>query len=71
MWQLTLRLDDADPFATACDGEQRLCAARNVQPELIILHIMLPKINAYEICRLIHKDGLEMPIIILTAKGQE
>ena len=32
---------------------------------------MLPKINGYEICRLIRKDGLDMPIIMLTAKGQE
>jgi DNA-binding response OmpR family regulator len=32
---------------------------------------MLPGINGYEICRLIRGEGLEMPIIMLTAKGQE
>jgi len=32
---------------------------------------MLPKINGYEICRLIRSEGLDMPIIMLTAKGQE
>ena len=32
---------------------------------------MLPKINGYEICRLIRSQGLDMPIIMLTAKGEE
>jgi two-component system alkaline phosphatase synthesis response regulator PhoP len=32
---------------------------------------MLPKINGYEICRLIRKEGLDIPIIMLTAKGEE
>ena len=32
---------------------------------------MLPGINGYEICRLIRAEGLDMPIIMLTAKGQE
>ena len=33
--------------------------------------IMLPKVNGYEICRTVRECGLEMPIIMLTAKGQE
>jgi len=56
---------------TACDGEQGLQAAMDTQPDLIVLDIMLPKINGYEICRQIRKHGLDMPIIMLTAKGQE
>ena len=56
---------------TATDGEQGLDAALNLKPDLILLDIMLPKINGYEICRLIRKEELEMPIIMLTAKGQE
>ena len=32
---------------------------------------MLPKVNGYEICRTVRECGLEMPIIMLTAKGQE
>jgi DNA-binding response OmpR family regulator len=32
---------------------------------------MLPKVNGYEICRVVRTEGLEMPIIMLTAKGQE
>ncbi len=56
---------------TAADGEAGLNAALNNKPDLIILDIMLPKINGYEICRLIRAEGLDMPIIMLTAKGQE
>jgi len=56
---------------TAADGEQGLNAALNEKPDLIILDIMLPKINGYEICRLIRQENLDMPIIMLTAKGEE
>ncbi|MFI4913346.1 MAG: response regulator transcription factor [Sedimentisphaeraceae bacterium JB056] len=56
---------------TASDGEAGLEAAFDNAPNLIILDIMLPKINGYEICRLIRKEKLETPIIMLTAKGQE
>jgi DNA-binding response OmpR family regulator len=56
---------------TAADGEKGLAAALNATPDLIILDIMLPKINGYEICRLIRAEGLGMPIIMLTAKGEE
>lgn len=56
---------------TAADGEEGLNLALNQKPDLIILDIMLPKINGYEICRLIREENLEMPIIMLTAKGEE
>jgi len=55
----------------ASDGEKGLNAALDAKPDLIILDIMLPKINGYEICRLIRKEKLDMPIIMLTAKGEE
>jgi DNA-binding response OmpR family regulator len=56
---------------TATDGEQGLNAALNIKPDLIILDIMLPKINGYEVCRLIRKENISAPIIMLTAKGEE
>ena len=56
---------------TAADGEKGLKAALNGRPDLIILDIMLPKINGYEICRLVREQKLDMPIIMLTAKGEE
>src|SRR4030095_13390732 len=56
---------------TARHGEEGLEAALNGAPDLIILDIMLPKMNGFEICRAIRAEKLEMPILMLTAKGQE
>jgi len=56
---------------TARDGEEGLNAALNCGPDLIVLDIMLPKINGFEICRAVRAEKLEMPILMLTAKGQE
>lgn len=56
---------------TADDGEDGLNTALNKKPDLILLDIMLPEINGYEVCRLIRKENLNMPIIMLTAKGEE
>lgn len=56
---------------TAADGEAGLNTALEAKPDLIILDIMLPEINGYEVCRLIRKERLGMPIVMLTAKGEE
>jgi DNA-binding response OmpR family regulator len=56
---------------TAADGEEGLNMALDTKPDLIILDIMLPKINGYEVCRYIREENLYMPIIMLTAKGEE
>jgi DNA-binding response OmpR family regulator len=56
---------------TAKDGESGLSEALNSKPDLILLDIMLPGINGYEICRLIRAERLDVPIVMLTAKGQE
>jgi DNA-binding response OmpR family regulator len=56
---------------TARNGEEGLDAALNDAPDLVILDIMLPKINGFEICRAVRAENLEMPILMLTAKGQE
>jgi len=56
---------------TAADGERGLAAAFKDGPDLILLDIMLPKINGYEICRQVRDRGFQMPIIMLTAKGEE
>ncbi|UCC98229.1 MAG: response regulator transcription factor [Phycisphaerales bacterium] len=55
----------------ARDGEQGLNAALSEKPDLIILDIMLPKMNGFEICSQVRKKKLDMPIIMLTAKDQE
>jgi DNA-binding response OmpR family regulator len=57
--------------ATAEDGRAGLTLALGQSPDLILLDIMLPKVNGYEICRQLRERGLEMPIVMLTARGQE
>ena len=56
---------------TAADGDAGLKAALAIRPDLIILDLMLPKVNGYEICRFLREEQFDMPILMLTAKGQE
>jgi DNA-binding response OmpR family regulator len=56
---------------TASDGQTGLELALEKSPDLILLDIMLPRVNGYEICRVLRKQGVEAPILMLTAKGQE
>ena len=55
---------------TAADGIEALEAARREKPELIILDVMLPKLNGFEVCRIIRKE-MTVPILMLTAKNDE
>ena len=55
----------------ARDGREGLAVALASPPDLLVLDIMLPKVNGFEICRALRANRLEMPIIMLTAKGQE
>lgn len=56
---------------TAADGEEGLKLALDRRPDLVILDIMLPKINGYEVCETLRKRGVFMPVLMLTAKGAE
>ena len=56
---------------TANDGQKGMDALLQEPPDLLLLDLMLPKVNGYEICRVARSRQLEMPIIMLTAKGQE
>ncbi len=56
---------------TSQDGEKGLEKALQKNPDLIILDLMLPGLNGYEICRVLREQNMEMPIIMLTAKNQE
>ena len=55
----------------ASDGLEGLAKAANPETDLIILDIMLPGMNGYEICKKLRSQGVKTPIIMLTAKGQE
>src|SRR5205807_1171514 len=54
----------------AGDGEEGLRLARQQQPDLVVLDLMLPKVDGLEVCRSLRRDS-DVPIIILTAKGEE
>jgi DNA-binding response OmpR family regulator len=55
---------------TAMDGAEALDVARREKPDLIILDIMLPKLNGFEVCRILRKE-MTIPILMLTAKDEE
>ena len=56
---------------TAKDGEAGLEAAFSERPDLIVLDLMLPGVNGYEICRQVRKHDAAVAILILSAKGFE
>jgi phosphate regulon transcriptional regulator PhoB len=58
---------------TAYDGEEALKKVEEVHPNLIILDLMLPKLDGFDVCRQIRKDSKlsKIPIIMLSAKGEE
>jgi len=58
---------------TASDGEEGLKKARNENPDLVILDLMLPKMTGYEVCRMLKFDDKynDIPIIILSALNQQ
>ncbi len=53
------------------DGETGIKRAIKEQPDLIILDLMLPGINGYEVCKKLKESKPEIPIVMLTAKSQE
>lgn len=65
-----LRFEGYDVI-TATDGEVGFELAQRGAPDLIILDVMLPKRNGYELCRILRREGMETPILMLTAKRQE
>ena len=54
----------------AMDGEQALLQVQTLRPDLIILDVMLPMINGYEVCRRLKQDTRykNIPIVLFTAK---
>ncbi len=55
---------------TAGDGEIALALARKHQPDLVILDLMIPKVDGWEVCRRL-RQASEVPVIMLTARGEE
>lgn len=55
----------------ADDGESGLALARQPDVDLVILDVMLPRVNGFEILRLLRREGRTMPIIVLSARSTE
>ncbi len=53
------------------DGELGLQRALELDPSLVILDLMLPKLDGYRVLRAIREAGSQVPVLILTAKGEE
>ncbi len=56
---------------TAADGEEALAVARAEQPDLILLDVMMPKVNGFDVCRRLKADTALpfIPVILVTARG--
>ena len=55
---------------TASDGESGLAQAASGGYDLIVLDVMLPKMNGFDVCREVRQRGVTTPILMLTARGQ-
>jgi len=55
----------------AADGPSGVAAARAFSPDLVVLDPMLPGMDGYRVLRQMRQEGLTMPVLILTAKGEE
>jgi len=58
-------------IALARDGEAGLKAARDTAPDVIVLDVMLPKMSGLDVCKRLRSEGSNVPILMLTARGQE
>jgi DNA-binding response OmpR family regulator len=57
--------------STATDGYQALAVAAREAPDLILLDIMMPEMSGWDVCRELRGKGIDVPIIMLTARGEE
>ena len=55
----------------AYDGESGLALAVSSNPDLILLDVMLPKMNGFDVCKSLRSQGSSVPVIILTAREEE
>jgi two-component system response regulator VicR len=67
--QHQLRLEGFDVLV-AYDGETALALARSHKPDLVLLDVMMPRLQGFEVCREIRRESAA-PILMLTARGEE
>ncbi len=62
---------DSFRVESAGDGETALEAIRNKKPALVVLDIMLPRVDGFEVCRKVRSENNTVPIIMLTARDED
>lgn len=69
---LKFNLEKSD-YLTICayDGREGLRLAKEKNPDLILLDVMLPFIDGFEVCKTLRSDGCSIPIIMITAREEE
>jgi len=69
--EFTLTMEGYE-VATAADGEEALRKIEQDRPDLVVLDIMMPKLDGYEVCRRLRQDDdlKSLPVILLSAKGR-
>lgn len=56
---------------TAADGEVGYRLVLERRPDLVVLDLMLPRMSGYDVCRRLRQEGNRVPILMLTARGEE
>ena len=56
---------------SATNGEDGLALALSDAPDLVLLDIMMPKMSGWDVCRELRRRGVDVPVIMLTARGAE
>ena len=54
----------------ATDGEKGLAMAQELKPDLVVLDVMLPRMDGFEVCRILRRD-MSMPVFMLSARAEE
>lgn len=58
-------------FISAFDGEEGFQKVMNEKPDLVLLDVMLPKMDGLSVCRMIRQEQINIPVIMLSARGEE
>ena len=64
-------LKEGFEVSLASDGDMALRLARQSAPDLLLLDVMLPRRSGFDVLRALRAEGRDVPVILLTAKGQE
>jgi two-component system OmpR family response regulator len=67
MLEAALRYEGFDVHAAAC-GRDALDVVEDHSPDLIVLDVMMPDLDGFEVCRRMRNDGVKTPVLFLTAR---